>query len=74
MTTSVSKYTGSYDYIAQAYGVSPVAGGRVRHHVTKKEGTIMRARPPFHYVHVKFDGDVFSLPCHPTEIDYLDGK
>jgi hypothetical protein len=50
----------------------PKVGERVRHHVTKKEGTISREdRGAGHYVQVLFDGDSRPLPCHPTEMDYL---
>lgn len=61
-----------YDYIQRTYSVTPVVGERVLHHVTKREGTI--AKEDFsmsHYVQVLFDGDGYSVPCHPTEMDYL---
>lgn len=60
-----------YDYVKQSYPVSPEIGQRVTHHVTKKSGAVTREnRSQLHYVMVKFDGKKFSLPCHPTELDY----
>ena len=65
----------AYDYIKSIYQVTPLIGQRVRHHVTKKEGTISREnRSASHYVQVRFDGDKHALPCHPTEMDYLTPK
>lgn len=61
-----------YSYIQRAYAVTPTVGERVLHHVTKREGTISpEDRSMSHYVQVRFDGDAESLPCHPTEMDYL---
>jgi hypothetical protein len=61
-----------YDYIKRTYPVLPVVGGRVTHQVTKRSGTISRENATqAHYVMVKFDGQKFSSPCHPTELDYL---
>lgn len=61
----------TYDYVKRAYGVNPVVGERVRHHITSREGIVARERSPNHYVHVLFDGSKHALPCHPTEMDYL---
>jgi len=61
----------AYDYVRRTYGVDPKVGARVRHTVTKQFGHIAREdRGQAHHVMVKFDGKGFSLPCHPTEIDY----
>jgi hypothetical protein len=60
-----------YDYIKRTYPADPQVGGRVTHQVTKKSGTIAREnKSQAHYVMVKFDGQKFSSPCHPTEFDY----
>lgn len=65
----------AYEYIKRTYAVTPEIGGRVRHHVTNKEGTIAREdRSASHYVQVRFDGDAHALPCHPTEMDYLSAQ
>lgn len=62
----------TYDYVRRVYGVNPVVGERVRHHVGGKLGTITREdRSQGHYVQVRFDGKMHALPCHPTEMDYL---
>jgi hypothetical protein len=61
----------SYDYVRKTYNVDPVPGQRVRHQETGKSGVIVREKKSAaHYVHVKFDGMTFSLPCHPTALDY----
>lgn len=61
-----------YDYINRTYRMSPCVGGRVRHLVTNKSGVITREKmSQGHYVQVKFDGANHSLPCHPTELEYL---
>lgn len=62
----------AYEYIKRTYPVTPKVGERVKHHATKKEGTISREdRSASHYVQVLFDGEAHPLPCHPTEMDYL---
>lgn len=62
----------AYEYVKRTYSATPKIGERVRHHVTKKEGTIAEEdRSMSHYVQVLFDGNDHALPCHPTEIDYL---
>ncbi|MGR4927230.1 hypothetical protein ACIPUD_10490 [Bradyrhizobium sp. CAR08] len=61
-----------YDYIQRTYGVTPIVGERIKHHVVTKGGTITKEDPSAsHYVQVLFDGDRHPLPCHPTEMDYL---
>lgn len=58
-----------YDYIRQAYGINPIVGQRVLHTETKRVGVVMPEGPSNnHYVQVKFDGDHFSLPCHPKAL------
>lgn len=61
----------AYDYIKRTYGVEPKIGARVRHTETDKFGKITREKPSAaHYVNVMFDGRGFSVPCHPTALDY----
>lgn len=61
----------SYEYVKRTYDVEPKIGARVQHTVTKKFGKITREKPiAAHYVNVMFDGRGYSLPCHPTELDY----
>jgi hypothetical protein len=61
----------TYDYVKCTYQVFPRIGARVQHTVTKKFGKITREKPgAAHYVNVMFDGRGFSVPCHPTELDY----
>lgn len=61
----------SYFYIQQAYGKTPIVGARVFHTVTQKYGRITKEDPSAgHYVQVKFEGQNFSLPCHPDELEY----
>lgn len=61
-----------YAYVRRAYGVTPTPGQRVRHQVTDRQGVITRERASAaHYVQVRFDGQKHTLPCHPTELDYL---
>lgn len=60
-----------YEYVRCIYNVAPEVGARVRHTETGELGTIAREDPSMgHYVQVKFDGQKFSLPCHPTALDY----
>jgi hypothetical protein len=62
----------AYDYIRRVYGVDPVPGQRVEHTVTGKSGVITRdSGAAAHYVKVRFDGQTFTSPCHPTELKYL---
>lgn len=59
-----------YDYVRRFYGVDPKIGGRAKHTITGRAGIIVRKRSGDQYVHVRFDGQKHSLPCHPTELDY----
>lgn len=65
----------NYEYVKNNYDVNPVVGARVRHtELTgpKSFGTIVREHPSQgHRVMVKFDGQNFSSPCHPTSLEYL---
>lgn len=62
----------SYEYVKRTYGVYPVVRHRVRHTVTNRLGRICREiRSHGQYVRVKFEGDRYSQPCHPTELEYL---
>jgi hypothetical protein len=62
----------AYEYVKRAYGVNPVVGHRVRHHVAGYGiGTICReSKSKYHRVMVKFDNGRRGS-CHPTEMDYL---
>lgn len=61
----------AYDYVRRTYDVCPIVGRRVTHTVTAKSGTIAREdQTQGHYVQVKFDGQKFNSPCHPTELNY----
>lgn len=61
----------SYDYAKRTYNVNPVIGQRVQHKETKKHGVIAREnKGQGHYVQVRFDGQKFALPCHPTALEY----
>lgn len=63
----------AYGYIKRAYAFQPQIGHRVQHTVTKKFGVIARESPgQAHYVRVRFDGQKFSLPCHPDELKYAE--
>lgn len=60
-----------YAYIRRTYGVEPVPGERIRHHVKGYgEGVILRVRNETQYVRVRFDSGLVGN-CHPTEMDYL---
>ncbi len=62
----------SYDYVKRAYGVTPVVGERVRHTEIDKLGVIAREKlSAGHHVQVRFDGEKFASPCHPTALEYL---
>ncbi|GLK86636.1 hypothetical protein [Ancylobacter defluvii] len=61
----------AYQYVRRTYGVNPGVGQRVLHDVTRKFGTIAREdKSQSHHVMVRFDGQRFASPCHPTELDY----
>lgn len=61
-----------YAYVKQYYGVDPVIGSRVATQSSseKKYGVIVRKRSYDQYVHVKFDGTKFDVPCHPLDLEY----
>jgi len=60
-----------YDYVRRTYGVDPIVGQRVRHTEIDKFGTVAReSASQAHYVMVKFDGQNFASPCHPTALEY----
>lgn len=60
-----------YEYVKRIYNVDPKVGQRVTHQVSKKDGAIARENlSAAHYVQVRFDGQRFAVPCHPTELDY----
>ncbi len=61
----------SYEYVKRTYGHEPIVGNRVWHTVIKKFGRIAKEKPSQGlYVMVRFDGQNFSSPCHPDELDY----
>jgi hypothetical protein len=60
----------SYDYIKRTYTFRPEVGKRVYYLETKKIGTITREnRDASYYVQVHFDGQSFSVPCHPMALE-----
>lgn len=62
----------SYEYVKRTYSVNPKIGEKVRHTVTNKTGVIAREdRSQSHYVKVRFEDRIHSVPCHPTELEYL---
>jgi hypothetical protein len=58
----------AYEYVKSYYGVNPEPGMRVKVKGSEKQGTIARKRSYDHYVHVKFDGSKFDVPCHPMDL------
>lgn len=62
----------AYEYVKQAYGVPADPRKRVKlpGHRPTEEGVIARKKAYDHYVHVRFDGQSFSVPVHPTELVY----
>lgn len=62
----------AYEYVKQAYSVNPKIGQRVRHNEIDKCGRIVSRKNYDHYVHVMFDDEAFSKPCHPLALDYLE--
>ncbi len=60
----------AYEYVKQFYGVTPEPGMRVTFKDSGKVGTVARKRCYDHYVHVKFDGAKFDVPCHPMDLEY----
>ena len=59
-----------YKYVRTTYGVPAYVGKRVRVE-NGKEGVLVRASSDLHYVHIRFDGTKFSVPAHPTDVEYL---
>jgi hypothetical protein len=59
-----------YSYVKNYYGVNPVIGARVTTADGKKSGVIVRKQSYDQYVHVKFDGTKFDVPCHPMDLNY----
>lgn len=63
----------AYEYVKRMYGVNPVPGEAVYHTVTKLYGIVKReSKSQAHYVMCRFDGNASTVPCHPTELQYLD--
>ena len=63
----------SYEYVRQAYGVPVEVGQRVTFNekgCARKEGVVVGKREYDHYVHVRFDGSDFDVPCHPLSLEY----
>jgi hypothetical protein len=60
----------AYEYVKQAYGVNPEVGMRVTTEDGKKSGVVVGKRSYDHYVHVRFDGVKFDVPCHPLGLIY----
>ena len=63
----------AYEYVKQAYNVNPEVGMRVTFNekgCARKEGVIVGKRSYDHYVHVRFDGSKFDVPCHPLSLEY----
>ena len=59
---------GAAEYIRRAYGVPAWRGGRVW--VDGRPGTITSFGAD--RINVRFDGNKFSTPCHPTwRVEYL---
>jgi len=57
----------SAEWVREHYHVPAKRGMRVR--VDGREGVIVSCS---HYIHVRFNGDRQSTPCHPTwEVEYL---
>lgn len=60
----------AYEYVNRYYGLQVRPGMRVTTEDGKKSGFVMRKRGYDHYVHVKFDGSKFDVPCHPMDLKY----
>ena len=63
----------AYEYVKEHYGVNPEVGMRVTFNekgCARKEGVIVGKRVYDHYVHVRFDGSKFDVPCHPKSLEY----
>lgn len=63
----------NYDYIRNHYGVEVTVSQMVQHNVTGRFGVVMpEIVSAGHYVQVLFNGDKRMLPCHPTELEFVD--
>ncbi len=63
----------AYEYVKRSYGVPAEVGMRVTFNEEgspRKDGVIVGKRQYDHYVHVRFDGCKFDVPCHPMSLDY----
>lgn len=58
-----------YEYVRNYYGVPAYIGMRVR--MNDKEGVLVSARSDLQYVHVRFDGQRFSVNAHPKDVEYI---
>lgn len=64
----------AYEYISRAYDLDYAPGDRVRHTVTKNEGTVKRERRSHaHYVNVRFDTYRHNSLCHPDQLEKIGG-
>lgn len=63
----------AYEYVKRYYGVPAEPGTRVLMpgHRPTEEGVIARKRCYDQYVHVRFDGQTFSVPVHPLDLVYV---
>ena len=61
-----------YEYVKKYYGVPADPGRRVKMagHRPTETGVIVRKKSYDQYVHVRFDGQTFSVPVHPHDLDY----
>lgn len=57
-----------YAYVNKAYGLAVKPGDRVV--MSGRHGVVVRKAAYDHYVHVKFDGTKFDVPCHPMALMY----
>lgn len=60
----------SLSYVREQYGVPAKRGMRVIHE--GRDHGIITCGTGAH-VRVRFEGDKYSVPCHPLSLDYLDG-
>lgn len=61
-----------YAYVNRYYGLSVKPGMRVTMsgHRPTETGTVVRKRSCDQYVHVRFDGQSFDVPVHPSDLQY----
>lgn len=59
-----------YEYVRKTYGVPAYIGVRVQLGAGK-EGVLVAARSDLHYVHIRLDGQNFSVTEHPQDVVYL---